>query len=65
MSGPKTVAEARALPEITWGQKMLSYFGSGFDVDGVLAFIDDDGLLKEVSCIRSSPDGADEWVKVV
>ena len=64
MSGPKTVAEARALPEITWEQKMRAYFGSGFDGDGVLAFTDDDGLLKQVACIRRSPDGPDEWVKV-
>ena len=58
---PKTTKEAQALPEFEGSH----YFGSeGFSGDDIIAFIDIDGLLKRVECIRRTIDGPDEWVKI-
>lgn len=64
--GPKTIAEAMALPEIDnmLGQAITVFFGkAGIDGDSIIAFVDADGEAKTVHCIRRTKDGPDEWVK--
>ena len=62
MPSPKTVNEARALPEMKHGE--FRYLGArGLDGDSIIAFVDKDGVSKRVSCMRRTPDGPDIWVK--
>lgn len=63
--GPKTVEAAMALPELS-GKEYFSLFLGAAPVDGdtIVAFVDADGIAKEVRCVRRERDGSDEWVKV-
>ena len=64
MPGPKTIEEARALPEIyniLDGRLFMCIVG--LDGDTICAFVDSDGRSKKVECVRRTIDGPDEWVK--
>ncbi len=64
-AGPKTIEEAKALPEV---RNLLAdgYFLGAAPITGdmICAFVDDDGEAKRVECIRRTLSGPDEWVKV-
>ncbi len=47
-SAPKTIEEARRLPEIDKLALMTSKFGVGFDLDDICIFTDVDGSVKQV-----------------
>lgn len=62
--GPKTIKEARALPEVPnllTGEFFLG--GNGVEGNTIIWFMDADGISKRVECIRRTKDGPDEWVK--
>lgn len=63
--GPKTHAEALALPEVDiFAEGIFVLLGKpGICGDGIIAFVDADGISKTVHCIRRTKDGPDEWVK--
>ena len=64
MNSPKTVAEARALPEERSFYTGKNYFGSGgIEGDDIILFLDTDGRSMMVKCIRYEKDGPDVWVK--
>jgi hypothetical protein len=64
-SGPKTVEEAQALPEVKDWLSGGYFFGAGgCEGDTICLFVDADGIAKTPKCIRRSIDGPDEWVKV-
>ena len=67
IGGPKTIEEARALPELRLQDEFNPdiFLGSGIEGDSIILFVDSDGVSKKVECIRRSKDGPDEWVKVV
>lgn len=64
-AGPKTIEAARALPEIKSIVDHTLYFGGGgITGETICSFVDADDVSKTVRCIRRTPDGPDEWVKV-
>ena len=64
MNAPKTVQQARLLPEVGSFYSGNYFFGSrGVEGDDIIAFIDEDGFTKKVQCIRYEKDGQDVWVK--
>lgn len=67
-TGPKTIKEAQALPEMSrtefWTGKVF-IGAAGVDGDTIALFLDTDGSTKKPECIRRTPEGPDEWVKVL
>ena len=66
MRAPKTIEEARALPQVDDFTSGKYFFGGqGFDGDSICAFVDADGYSKTVECVRRKIDGPYEWVKIL
>ena len=63
MRDPITLEKAKALREIL-ASDMNYMGGGGLHGDDICSFVDTDGVVKSVECIRATPDGPDEWVKV-
>ena len=63
MAGPKTVEEARALPEVGIIELGRYACNSDTDEDYILYFIDSNDESKMVHCLRRTRNGPNEWVK--
>lgn len=63
--GPKTIEQAVALKEVKDLLHGGYFLGAGkVEGDTICSFVDVDGEPKNVTCIRRTADGPDEWVKV-
>jgi len=65
MPQPKTVAQARLLPEVTLDESEWYAIGQEeIEQDTICGFVDLDRKFKHVVCVRREVNGPDEWVKL-
>jgi hypothetical protein len=63
--GPKTVAQAMALPLVKNILQGGFFLGAGkVEGDTIISFVDKNDEPMRVTCIRRAAYGPDEWVKV-